>query len=93
MPYYPERYRSPSDSEPPEREVASGNSSVSTCLPSLDEKEQLKTFERGRDANDSGVICIPLTDRPQKGQSTESQSNGLTREGDSQSEKGEVCPF
>ena len=92
MPHYYERCKSRSDSEPPEREVASGNSSVSTCLPSLDEKEQLKTFERGRDANDSGVT-IPLTDRPQKGQSTESELNGLTQEGDSRSEKGEVCPF
>ena len=87
MPHYYERCKSRSDSETPEREVASGNSSVSTCPPSFDE------FERGRDANDSGVTSIPLTDRPQKGQSTESELNGLTREGDSQSEKGEVCPF
>ena len=86
MPRYQERHKLPSVSEAAKPEVTSG-------------KERPKTSGHGRDAVDSGEI-VPLLDRPQEGQSAESELNGavstdtiLTREGNSRSEKGKVCPF
>ena len=83
MPHYHERRRSSSGDSEPKQGVASG--SVPSRLQSVDETEQSKTY----DVVDA-VETVPLIELQGKGQSTESQSNGLRN---SRSEKGEVCPF
>ena len=85
-----ERYKLPSVSETPEQQVASGDSSVSSCLQSFDGKETPKTSGRGRDVVDSEE-AMPLLDRPQNRQSAESELNGAVST--DTIEKGKVCSF